>query len=166
MLGAQGIRATGFKRAQGNAHCAKFESHTNRVTFETNAISVISSVHPHYVLLNKLQCRLIKTYQKMISYILIPTPASYPESRDLAKKIRSKGKRLGLTDFQRMGIMAIRRIKSKYEVELMREFLDTPLCWGTSSPSIPLLKYDSTNIYALHTLQTIVHFLWTSVFPI
>ena len=102
----------------------------------------------------------------MLSYILIPTPASYPESRDLAKKIRSKGKRLGLTDFQRMGIMAIRRIKSKDEVGLMREFLDAPSCWGTSSPSIPLLKYGSTNILALHTLQTIVHFLWTSVFPI
>ena len=104
----------------------------------------------------------------MLSYILIPTPASYPDQRAeiWPKKNRSKGKRLGWTDFQRMGIMAIRRIKSKYEVELMREFLDTPLCWGTSSPSIPLLKYDSTNIYALHTLQTIVHFLWTSVFPI
>ena len=46
VLGAQGIRATGFRRAQGNQHCAKFESHSNRVTFETNAISVISSVHP------------------------------------------------------------------------------------------------------------------------
>ena len=34
MLGAQRIRATGFKRAQGNAHCAKFESNTNRMTFE------------------------------------------------------------------------------------------------------------------------------------
>ena len=34
VLGAQGIRATGFKRAQGNAHCAKFESNTNRMTFE------------------------------------------------------------------------------------------------------------------------------------
>ena len=44
VLGAQGIRATGFKRAQGNAHCAKFESHTNRVTFETNAIRMTSSV--------------------------------------------------------------------------------------------------------------------------
>ena len=44
MLGAQGIHATGFKRAQGNAHCAKFESHTNRVTFETNAIRMTSSV--------------------------------------------------------------------------------------------------------------------------
>ena len=44
MLGAQGIRATGFKCAQGNAHCAKFESHTNRVTFETNAIRMTSSV--------------------------------------------------------------------------------------------------------------------------
>ena len=29
VLGAQG-----FKRAQGNAHCAKFESSTNRMTFE------------------------------------------------------------------------------------------------------------------------------------
>ena len=38
----------------------------------------------------------------MLSYILIPTPASYPESRDLAKKIRSKGKRVGWTDFQSM----------------------------------------------------------------
>ena len=38
MLGAKGIRATGFRQAQGNRHCAKFESHTNRVTFETNAI--------------------------------------------------------------------------------------------------------------------------------
>ena len=47
MLGAQGFRATGFKRAQGNAHCAKFESHTNRVTFETNAIRMTSSVQAH-----------------------------------------------------------------------------------------------------------------------
>ena len=47
MLDAQGIRATGFKRAQGNAHCAKFESHTNRVTFETNAIRMTSSVQAH-----------------------------------------------------------------------------------------------------------------------
>ena len=49
VLVAQGIRATGFKRAQGNAHCAKFESHTNRVTFETNAIMVIVKVHPLYL---------------------------------------------------------------------------------------------------------------------
>ena len=47
VLGAQGIRATGFRRAQGNQHCAKFESHTNRVTFETNAISITSSIHAH-----------------------------------------------------------------------------------------------------------------------
>ena len=46
VLGAQGIRATGFKRAQGNQHCAKSESHTNRVTFETNAIMMIVKVHP------------------------------------------------------------------------------------------------------------------------
>ena len=44
VLGAQGIRATGFKRAQGNAHCAKFESNTNRMTFETNAISTTSGI--------------------------------------------------------------------------------------------------------------------------
>ena len=44
VLGAQGIRATGFKRAQGNVHCAKFENHTNRVTFETNAIRMTSSI--------------------------------------------------------------------------------------------------------------------------
>ena len=49
--GAQGIRATGFKRAQGNAHCTKFESHTNRVTFETNPIRVTSSVQAHSLLL-------------------------------------------------------------------------------------------------------------------
>ena len=30
MLVAQGIRATGFKRAQCNEHCTKFESTTNR----------------------------------------------------------------------------------------------------------------------------------------
>ena len=41
----QGIRAMVFRRAQGNQHCAKFESHTNRVTFESNAISITSSIH-------------------------------------------------------------------------------------------------------------------------
>ena len=41
---AQGIRATGFKHAQGNAQCAKFESQTNRVTFKTNAIRMTSSI--------------------------------------------------------------------------------------------------------------------------
>ena len=44
VLGAQGIRATGFRRSQGNQHCTKFESHTNRVTFETNAIIMTSSI--------------------------------------------------------------------------------------------------------------------------
>ena len=38
------IRVMGFKRAQGNQHCTKFESHTNRVTFETNAIRMTSSI--------------------------------------------------------------------------------------------------------------------------
>ena len=31
---AQGICATGFKGTEGNAHCAKFESNTNRMNFE------------------------------------------------------------------------------------------------------------------------------------
>ena len=30
----------------GTQHCANFESHFNRVTFETNAIMVIVKVHP------------------------------------------------------------------------------------------------------------------------
>ena len=38
--------------AQGNAHCAKFESHTNRVTFETKAIRMTPSVQAH-IFLNK-----------------------------------------------------------------------------------------------------------------
>ena len=45
VLGAQGIRATGFKRAQGNAHCAKFESNTNRMTFEYAPNMMIVKVH-------------------------------------------------------------------------------------------------------------------------
>ena len=49
MLGAQGIRATGFKRAQGNAHCAKFESNTNRMTFEYAPNMMIVKVHPQYL---------------------------------------------------------------------------------------------------------------------
>ena len=31
----------------GTQHCANFESHSNIVTFETNAIMVIVKVHPH-----------------------------------------------------------------------------------------------------------------------
>ena len=46
VLGARGIRATGFKRAQGNAHCAKFESNTNRMTFEYAPNMMIVKVHP------------------------------------------------------------------------------------------------------------------------
>ena len=60
MLGAQGIRATGFKRAQGNAYCTKFESHTNRVTFETNAIRMTSSVQAHSAISNTL-CDILLT---------------------------------------------------------------------------------------------------------
>ena len=32
----------------GTQHCANFESHSNRVTFETNAISITSSIHALY----------------------------------------------------------------------------------------------------------------------
>ena len=46
VLGAQGIHATGFKRTQGNAHCAKFESNTNRLTFEYGPSMMIVKVHP------------------------------------------------------------------------------------------------------------------------
>ena len=44
VLSAQGIHATGFRHAQRNQYYAKFESHTNRVTFETNAIRMTSSI--------------------------------------------------------------------------------------------------------------------------
>ena len=44
--GAQGIRATGFKHAQGNANCAKFESNTNRMTFEYAPNMMIVKIHP------------------------------------------------------------------------------------------------------------------------
>ena len=46
VLGAQGIRAMGFKRAQGNAHCAKFGSNTSRMTFEYTPNMMIEKVHP------------------------------------------------------------------------------------------------------------------------
>ena len=46
VLGAQGIRAMGFKRAQGNVHFSKFESDTNRITFETTAISTVYIRYP------------------------------------------------------------------------------------------------------------------------
>ena len=46
VLGAQGIPATGFKCAQGNVHCAKFESNTNRMTFEYTPNMMIEKVHP------------------------------------------------------------------------------------------------------------------------
>ena len=34
----------------GTQHCANFESHSNRVTFETTAISITSSIHALFVL--------------------------------------------------------------------------------------------------------------------
>ena len=46
VLGAQGIRIMGLKRAQGNAHCTKFESNTNRMTFEYALNIMIVKVHP------------------------------------------------------------------------------------------------------------------------
>ena len=52
MLGAKGIRATGFKCAQGNAHCAKFESNTNRLTIEYAPNMLIVKVHPQCMYVN------------------------------------------------------------------------------------------------------------------
>ena len=54
MLDAQGIRATGFKHAQANAHWAKIESNTNRMTFETNAIPTTSGIQAQYTYICKL----------------------------------------------------------------------------------------------------------------
>ena len=45
ILGAQRIPTTGFNHAQGNAHCAKFESNTNKMTFETNTNRMTSDIH-------------------------------------------------------------------------------------------------------------------------
>ena len=50
VLGAQGIRATGFKHAQKDAHCAKFESYINRMTFKTNTICTIPDIQSPYLL--------------------------------------------------------------------------------------------------------------------
>ena len=41
-------------RSIGLKHCAKSESHTNRVTFETNAIMMIVKVHPHRLYIEKI----------------------------------------------------------------------------------------------------------------
>ena len=46
-LGNQEIRATKFKPAQGNKHCAKFESTTNRWTFEINIIITTPCIQAH-----------------------------------------------------------------------------------------------------------------------
>ena len=54
VLDAQGIRATGFKHAQANAHWAKIESNTNRMTFETNAIRTTSGIQAQYTYICKL----------------------------------------------------------------------------------------------------------------
>ena len=49
VLVAQRIHATGFKRAQGNVHCTKFESNTNGMTFEYAPNMMIVKVHPQYI---------------------------------------------------------------------------------------------------------------------
>ena len=91
MLGAQGIRATGFKRAQGNAHCAKFESHTNRVTFETNAIRMTSSVQaqgqslePDHTMLDLGKCVLFVKILHRYTY--------YKAKKELVIKHNSTGR--------------------------------------------------------------------------
>ena len=84
VLGAQGIRATRFRRAQGNQHSAKFESHTNRVTFETYAISITSSIHAHY---DDIKDDLYMSYFQEHSFIsgcqiVIPLVISYHYLQD------------------------------------------------------------------------------------
>ena len=59
VLGAQGIHATGFKRAQGNAHCAKFESNTNRMTCEYAPNMMIVKVHPQSASILQSACCLV-----------------------------------------------------------------------------------------------------------
>ena len=74
VLGAQGIHATGFKRAQGNAHCAKFESNTNRMTFEYAPNMMIVKVHPQYLpllssgLIKLHFCHMTQLAQLQLSY--------------------------------------------------------------------------------------------------
>ena len=71
MLGAQGIRATGFKRAQGNAHCAKFESNTNRMNFEYAPNMVIVKVHPLRIPHEKMGKDVRKYHISIILMILL-----------------------------------------------------------------------------------------------
>ena len=52
VLGAQGTRATGFKRAQGNAHCVKFESHTNEWLLKLTLLEWHQVFRPYMNLLN------------------------------------------------------------------------------------------------------------------
>ena len=67
VLGAQGIHAMGFKHAQGNAHCAKFESYTSRMTFETNAICTKSDIQPPRVIFYIQTMTLSNTHLKIYS---------------------------------------------------------------------------------------------------
>ena len=55
----------------GTQHCTNFESHSNRVTFETNAIMVIVKVHPlfqHIPLWNLIE--LTQGYSELFSKVL------------------------------------------------------------------------------------------------
>ena len=71
VLGAQGIRATGFKRTQGNALCAKFESNTNRMTFETNTICTTSDIQAlQSCVINIFSHGIIRTKGKSILNLL------------------------------------------------------------------------------------------------
>ena len=50
VLVAEGIHAMGFKHAQNDAHCAKFESYINRMTFKTDTICTTPDIQPPYLL--------------------------------------------------------------------------------------------------------------------
>ena len=79
VLGAQGICATGFRHAQGNQRCAKIESHTTIVTFETNAISITSSIHALCLLTvtPSLQCIQIECRHKCFNSNAVSSSKKY-----------------------------------------------------------------------------------------
>ena len=49
ILGAQRIPTMGFNHAQGNAHCAKFDGNTNKMTFEYAPGNLKSKSHNTFV---------------------------------------------------------------------------------------------------------------------
>ena len=53
----------------GTQHCANFESHSNRVIFETNAISITSSIHARYSCTCSLERNMLLRTQVVSIYL-------------------------------------------------------------------------------------------------